>query len=399
MAKAPADTIKYIIYADIVVDGVVEKPDVVGAIFGQAEGLLGEELELRDLQKTGRIGRIDANIVSKAGKSTGTITIPSSLDMVETSIIASAIEMVDRVGPCSAKVRVTNVEDTRAAKRKIIVERAKEILKKLIAEQVPESQKIEEEVRRLVQLSEITTYEGLPAGPAVKDSESIIIVEGRADVLNLLRCDIKNAIAVEGTNIPDTIVELSKQKTTIAFFDGDRGGDILLNELLQKCDVDFVARAPPGKEVEELGKKEVVMALRKKIPAAQIRGIKLREEDKEHEKEEQQAQQAIPKKTEEERLAEKENEIKKVLKNHLNEIKGKLTSKFFDKDLNVITEIEIKDMLNTLQGIKPYGIVFDGIITQRLVDAASENGVKYIAGINKALVSNSKGVTLLVDKD
>jgi len=403
MAKAPADTIKYIIYGDITIDGVVEKPDVVGAIFGQAEGLLGEELELRDLQKTGRIGRIDVDIVSKAGKSTGRIIVPSSLDMVETSIIASAIEMVDRVGPCNAKVKITNVEDTRSAKRKLVIERAKEILKKLMSEQVPESQKIEEEVRKLVQLSEITTYEGLPAGPGIKDSETVIVVEGRADVLNLLRCDIKNVIAVEGTNISDAIVKLSKEKNIIAFFDGDRGGDILLNELMQKCDIDFVARAPAGKEVEDLGKKEVIMALRKKIPATQISkassGLKHNIGEEEEKK---QKSEVMPNKTSEEQHAiEKENEkeIENVLRSHLADIKGRLTSKFFDKDLKLITEIEIKNMLSTIQGIKPYGIVFDGIITQRLVDTASENGVKYIVGVNKALISNSKGMILLVEEN
>ena len=45
--------------ANFEIEGVVEKPDVIGAVFGQTEGLFGPELELRELQKSGRIGRIE----------------------------------------------------------------------------------------------------------------------------------------------------------------------------------------------------------------------------------------------------------------------------------------------------------------------------------------------------
>jgi len=407
MGKVPTDTIKYIIHGDIVVDGIVEKPDVVGAIFGQAEGLLGEELELRDLQKTGRIGRIDVELESKLGKCYGKITVPSSLDMVETSIIAAAVEMVDRVGPCSAKIKITSVEDTRSSKRKAIVNRAKEILKKLMLEQIPESTNIENDVRQLVQLSRVQNYHGLPAGPDVERDEELIIVEGRADIINLLKADIKNTIAVEGTNISDVVIELTKRKTTTAFLDGDRGGDIILNELLQKADIDFVARAPQGREVEDLGKKEIILALRKKIPVTQLRGwdkIKRREETSDNGRniEKQKDRRVIDaKRLEEEqkkREEEQENKNKEILLNHLEKIKGKLIAQLFDKDLKQISEIEIKDLLTTIQTVKPYAIVFDGIITQRLIDAASLSNVNYIVGINLAKIADDKNIKILVEK-
>jgi len=378
MAKAPADTVKYNIYADIIIDGVVEKPDVVGAIFGQSEGLLGEELELRDLQKTGRIGRIEVDVSTKAGKSTGTITVPSSLDMVETSIIAAAIEGVDRVGPCNAKITVRDVEDARTAKRKSIIERAKGLLKKLMDEELPESGELAEEVKKSVQLSEISAYKDLPAGPGVSGADSVILVEGRADVINMLKGGIKNAVAVGGTNIPTAIVELSKEKTTIAFLDGDRGGDIILKELTQVADIDFVARAPKGKEVEELGKKEVIMALRRKVPLSQVRGFG-----------------DVGK----ERGAVKtmENKDRKLL-SLLADVKGKLTARLYDGDLKQITEIEIKDLIDSLAGVQPYCVVFDGIVTQRLVDAAASSKVKYVVGINKSSISNTRGVQIVTER-
>lgn len=387
MAKAPADTIKYNIYADITIDGVVEKPDVVGAIFGQSEGLLGEELELRDLQKTGRIGRIEVDISTKVGKSTGTIVVPSSLDMVETSVIAAAIETVDRVGPCNAKINIRDIEDARNARRKAIIERAKELLKKLLDEKIPESEELTEEVKKSVQLSEISSYEGLPAGPAIASAESVIVVEGRADVLNMLKCGIKNAIAVGGTNIPKPVIDLSRSKTIIAFMDGDRGGDMILKELSQVADIDFVARAPNGKEVEELGKKEVVMALRRKIPLSQVRG---------YEKVKPVTNEEVTTPTPSKQANEPNND-KKLLE-LLSFVKGKLTARLFDEKPDLITEIEIKDLINSLKDVQPYCVVFDGIVTQRLIDAAAESRVSYIVGVNKSGISNTRGIRIITER-
>lgn len=389
MAKAPADTIKYNIYAEITIDGVVEKPDVVGAIFGQSEGLLGEDLELRELQKTGRIGRIEVDIKTKVGKSAGTVTVPSSLDMVETSIIAAAIETVDRVGPCNAKIKVKEIEDARSSKRKHIIDRAKDLLKKLVEEEIPESDQLTEEVKKSVQLSEITNYQGLPSGPGIDTAESVILVEGRADVLSLLKCGIKNVIAVGGTNIQKQIIDLSKQKTTIAFLDGDRGGDIILKELTQVSDVDFVARAPKGKEVEELGKKEIIMALRRKIPLSQVRGY----EDK------KEGPKVYEGGVEQPKPEEKRGDDGKKLLGLLKDVKGKLTARLYDKNLEMITEIEIKDLVDSLKDVQPHCIVFDGIVTQRLVDAASDSRVEYIVGVNKSAISNTRKVNILTEKE
>ncbi len=411
MAKAPADTIKYNIFADITIDGVVEKPDVVGAIFGQSEGLLGEDLELRDLQKTGRIGRIEVDIKAKTGKSTGKVTIPSSLDMVETSIIAATVEQVDRVGPCNANIKVTQIDDARSSKRKQMVDRAKELLKRLMDEEIPETDELTEEVKKSVQLSEITSYKGLHAGPAVKGSDSVILVEGRADVLNLLRAGIKNAVAVGGTNIPQQIVDLTKTKTTIVFADGDRGGDIITKELSQMGDVDFVTKAPEGKEVEELTKKEIIMALRRKAPPKQEGANGKSGDSGQHQRQQQQQvsrgggsrrsddrRQPSPAKDEGDAKKKPPQAADKLL-DELNGVKGKLNARLYDKDLKQITEIEIKDLVNSLADVQPQYVVFDGIVTQRLVDAAAKSKVDTIVGISKSNISNDRSLSIVTEKD
>lgn len=259
------DTAKYLIHADITANGVVERSDVVGAVFGQTEGLLGDDLDLRDLQQTSKVGRIDVDVQSQNGQSYGTITIASSLDKVETAILAAALETINRVGPCRSTVSVDSIEDVRAAKRHEIVDRAKELLTGAFEEDVMTSDQILEEVRQSVRVERITEYQGYPAGPRVEDSDAIIVVEGRSDVLTLLQFGIKNAVAVEGTNVPDEIAELTERKTVTAFLDGDRGGDLILKELAQVGDVDYVAFAPPGRSVEDLERHEVMTALRGKV--------------------------------------------------------------------------------------------------------------------------------------
>ncbi|CAD5243808.1 DNA primase DnaG [Thermococcus camini] len=418
-AKDEFGTTKYVIYAEFEASGIVERPDVVGAIFGQTEGLLGDDLDLRELQKTGRIGRIRVEVHTKAGKTYGTITVPSSLDRVETAILAAALETIDRVGPAEANIKVLRIEDVRATKRKYIIERAKEILEGLMEQEIPETQELTEEVKKAVRAKELIEYgpEKLPAGPHVPFSDSIIVVEGRADVLNLLKHGIKNAIAVEGTSVPETIIKLSRERIVTAFTDGDRGGELILKELLQVADVDYVARAPEGKEVEELTKKEIVKSLRSKVPAEQViteifykgrnfydvikekEKAKAREERTEERKPPAHAPGQVQKKPEKPERAEPKREeriikpIQQPKPSELDEF-GELIEKvkaskesmalLLDKDKNVLAEIPVREMTGRLKERKDvYAVVFNGVITQRLIDTVSESGVKYLVGARK----------------
>ena len=82
---------KYVIHATIRVDGTVARKDVVGAIFGQTEGLLGEGLQLRKLQQTGRIGHVDVSLNNHKGRVQGTLEVSSSIDQVSTAVIGAAL--------------------------------------------------------------------------------------------------------------------------------------------------------------------------------------------------------------------------------------------------------------------------------------------------------------------
>ncbi len=372
---------KYLIRARIETDGVVERPDVVGAIFGQTEGLLGEELDLRDLQKSGRIGRIEVEIHSEKGKSVGEITIPSSLDQVETAILAAALETIDRVGPCRSRVQVLSIEDIRATKRQRVVERAAELLQMLVEQNKKVSEDLIKTVREKVEIEEIIIYgeDHLPAGPNIDSTDAIIVVEGRSDVINLLKHGFKNIIALNGTNVPKTIIELSKKKIVTAFLDGDRGGDLILKELLQVADIDFVARAPPGYEVEELTYKQIVKALRNKMPVDQyIATHKLLLEEKRNGKKDKRES------------GEKHHAEKQPVEEEKNRFDiGTLFKELNDKKEAALLkgeEVLVRIPLNELiEKVKAFDgeadtLVTGGIISQRLVDVATEKGIKKIIG-------------------
>jgi len=354
MGSSQTLTVKYVVQASFEVEGVVEKPDVIGAVFGQTEGLFGAELDLRELQKSGRIGRIEIELKSEKDKTTGSITIPSSLDRVSTAILAASLESINRVGPCAAKVSLDKVEDIRDARRRAIIERAKSILKEWTIEAAPDTDEVFKEVSETLRLARVETYgqDQLPAGPDIESAKEIIIVEGRADVIRLMKYGIQNTIALEGAKVPDTIIKLSREKECTALLDGDRGGDLILKELMQVTNVKYIARAPPGKEVEESSLKEIEDALKNRVPMMEAKGPK-----KEHRK------ILVPK------------QIVKATK----ELEGTLEAILLNEKMKQIERIPVSELAEKLQQAKAVDtIVFDGVITQRLMDIADERNIKYL---------------------
>jgi len=367
-------TTKYNIEAKFKIKGVVEKSDIVGAIFGQTEGLL-LDLDLRDLQKSGRIGRIEVENESKEGISTGIIKIPSSLTRKETALLAATVETVSRVGPCEAEIQLIEIKDVREAKRKKIIERAAELLKEW-DEKSLEPSEIEEKIDTDIKLGEIISWgpESLPAGPNIESNSELIIVEGRADVLNLLRIGVKNTVAVQGTQVPKSIIALSKKKkNVIAFLDGDRGGTIILNELLQVAKLDYVARAPEGYEVEELTRKQMIKSLQNKKPVRTTHERKFIER-KGHTGKESHLQKLL-KKLKVKNYEIIEESFKKIEPGH---------SIGFNKSLEKLFEIPVGEIFEKIKDFKgTQFLIIDGILTKRLLSLLLKLKLKFIACKNK----------------
>jgi len=367
---------KYVIKASFKVDGVVEKHDVIGAIFGQTEGLFPKEFELRELQKSGKIGRIDIELSSANDKTTGTIIAPSSLDRAETAIIAAAMETVDRVGPCESTVKIDQITDVRVEKRSQIVQRAKELMRNWVVKEGQEIEKLLDEVQREDKKVKAVPYgrERLTATPDISKSDEIIVVEGRADVNNLIKSGITGVIALEGVKVPNTIKNLAQKKDIIAFLDGDRGGDLILQEMLQVAKPTYVARAPRGKEVEELSPEEIQEALAKKVPLEETLA-------KRAPPEEAPAKKALPEEAPVKKMSPEEAKAREELVGVVKGLRGTLEAVLLKGDGSQAGRIPVSELVDKLKDTQDVSVVvFDGIVTGRLIDTAKEKNVNTIIG-------------------
>ena len=387
---------KYLITARMEANGVVQRSDVVGAIFGQTEGLLGERLDLRTLQDSERVSRLEVDVTSKNGRSIGEIAIKTSLDRVETAIIAAALETIEQVGPCQATVEVESIDDVRAAKRQEVVDRATELLAIGFQDAGLSSREIVEAVRSNVSIEDITEFEGQPAGPGVASDEHIILVEGRADVRRLLQCGIDNALGVEGTNVPDSVIDLTQERTITAFFDGDRGGNLLLLELAQVGDVDYVTFAPPGSAVENLSRADIHTALEERVPYEDV-------EESGHDTEPEPTIPAIEAEppTDGDAVTRSEPPLEadqaeysepsttsdsQTMADHIQAVIGERTGgmRAIDGTYDVLAESDNFDLPALVTGLDepPYAVIIDGTLEQSTVDAAARLGVTHLISSN-----------------
>jgi DNA primase len=383
---------------------VVEKADLIGAIFGQTEGLFGPEMNLNELQKTWKVGRIEINLESKNDKTYGQILIPMSTDVSTAALIAAAVESVDKVGPCSARVILEGIEDVRASKRAQIADRAKDIMKEWSSRTLSEGENVLKDVQESTKRARVVNFgvENLPAGPGVYTSDGVYIVEGRADVVLFLRAGIENVVAIEGTSIPQSVIDLSRKKRIIAILDGDRGGDLIEKELAQVMKVEKVLRAPDGKEVEDLTPIEVHQMLRGELPGRNPREAR-QERSERYERRERPERAERPSRYERERAPRYEryeraprpeeggqpagpatppvpapvvDKVKAVFPS----INGTLEAMLLDENLNEKGRMPISELVAKLDNSGATYLVFDGIVTQRLIDAAGKASVKGIIG-------------------
>ena len=458
MGKIYINTVKYQILIDFEVQGIVDKHDIIGAIFGQSEGLIGEELDLRELQKSGKIGRIEVDSKTHSGKTTGEIIVPSSMDTIKTSLLAASIESVDKVGPCDSSFKIRKIEDSRRERRSAVQERAKELLKQLNSD-MPETQEMTQAIRTGVRTAELKEFgkEKLSCGPNIENEKEIVIVEGRADVINLLKHGIKNVVAIDGAKIPQSIVDLSKEKKVTVFVDGDRGGELIARKLIAVANITDVARAPDGKEVEELAGKEILTSLRKttasedfgkrpyskeaprtsygrarsrttsertprtsyakgKTPSTRARGSSFgRSPRGSHSRssgtstgrgsysrgpktDTGRSYSRAPRRDfgrrTEYRIEPKQDlgEFEAPLK----ELEGSLKARLLGKDLKQVKELSVRDLLKAMGKEKNVeSVVFDGIVTKRLLEQAEKSGIKTLVGMKKGKIEESEKVKVL----
>ena len=401
--------VKYHVKLKFEVDGLVEKADIIGAIFGQTEGLLGPEMNLNELQKVSKVGRIEVNVDTRSNMAKGDALIPMSTDISTAALIAAAIESIDKVGPFQAKFGLVGIDDIRAIKKKVIVDRAKKIVQEWATKTISEGEEMLKDVYDASKPGKLTAFgkAQLACGTGVFDSDWIILVEGRADVINLLRAGFDNAIAIEGAKIDETVTKLTEGKKIIAFLDGDRAGDLILKELQGLVTIDKVLRAPPGREVEECTPLEITEIIKEVMPIVSVnnpyiqqperRSFQRRERQQEQIEEEQ--QQPPPPQQQEvvsninNTLQEDNPEILLAVKEVFPQINETLEAVVFDSSMKTLLKTPVSEVVKKLDGTEGAKLlVLDGIVTQRLVDAAYKAGIEYIIGHRTGELKKSSDV-------
>ncbi len=406
MKKLPSTGIvKYHVKLKFEVDGLVEKADIIGAIFGQTEGLLGPEMNLNELQKVSKVGRIEVNVDTKGNMAKGDALIPMSTDISTAALIAAAIESIDKVGPFQAKFNLVGIDDIRAIKKKVIVDRAKKIVQEWATKTISEGEEMLKDVYDASKPGKLTTFgkAQLACGTGVFDSDWIILVEGRADVINLLRAGFDNAIAIEGARIDETVTKLTDGKRVVAFLDGDRAGDLILKELHGVVKIDKVLRAPSGKEVEECTPLEISEILREALPVAenvqvsqqpqqpQQHQYQSQPHDRRHQRRDKeprdeyhvspQEPQQPSSQPSKEVLAEDSPEILSAIRDVYPQINETLEAVVLDGSMHQLLKVPVSEVIKRLDSAEGAKLlVLDGIVTQRLVDAADRAGIEYVIG-------------------
>ena len=365
--------VKYHVKLSFEVDGLVERADIIGAIFGQTEGLLGPEMNLNELQRVSKVGRIEVNTFSTENTTKGDALLPMSTDIDTCSLISAAIESIDKVGPFDCKFRLDAIDDVRATKKQDILQRAKEIKQKWSTNSVSEGQEMLEQVHEN-NSDKITTYgpKKLHCSTGIFDSKWVILVEGRADIINLLRAGYDNALAFEGGRIDESIKELCDEKEkVVAFTDGDRAGGFILKELKSVVHVDVELRADTGIEVEELTPKRVdeILSPVKKQMEEELSAPSIKNVD--------------------------DGPLAELCKNKFSELNESLEAIALDSNEAEVFRVAIPELVGKISGQSGIKyLILDGIITQRLVDAAKTAGVENIIGHRTAKLSDSDGVSL-----
>ena len=361
---------------------------MIGAVFGQTEGLLGDDLEMRELQKSGKIGRIEVNIDYGEGKTTGEIEVPTAMDKTETTLIAAALETIERVGPTDTKITIEEIEDVRGSKRDYILERAKKLMAKFGTDD-KEIDEMSEEIKDSAKLAKMQSYgtENIPCGDI--SGNELIIVEGRADVVNMLKKGIKNVIAMNGTKLPESVVELSKEKeSVILFVDGDRGGNLIIKNVTENAKIDYIAMAPDGKEVEELTGKEALQALRKKVPAKEYkpdnrsRGVRDYKDNKSSRYDRRDTNQSNRKAKDSKDIKKMSTKEKDEIKENVQDLVGSKGALIFNEKLETIKKLPLGRLGSLDLEEDPYIIAIDGTATPRVIENCEKLGCSNLIASN-----------------
>ena len=415
-AKEVQNTIKI----EIQVLGRVNQSDIIGAVFGQTEDVLGDALELRKLQKQNLIGRIEVDTEYTSDGTRGIITIPSHMDRTNTVIIAAALETIKKIGPCKAKARILKIENIKEIKIKKIIEHAKKVLEKFMNISI-DSQELIDKVSSEVRMSQHIEYgdEKLVTGPNIDKFDDLIFVETLADLKNMLKYGIKNVVAFDDMSKKDTLKELADKHEIMVFV--NKGKEFLVKKLLEFADVDSYTKPEMNKRIHDLESKEIYKAIRSAISTEQIGSHKTssrpesshsvfpKPAHRTFQKPPHRSQQRPPHRdfkrhdrsydNRNERRSNVNNKDVETFTKKKGELKGTKQAFVIDKNMQILGKVPADSLIDTVRSIgrQVYSIVIDGSIPRELVVLAEKNRIKYLVG--DSCDTRSRYVNIIISKN
>jgi DNA primase len=141
--------------------------------------------------------------------------------------------------------------------------------------------------------------------------------------------------------------------------------------------VDYIAATPEGRSVEDMTYKEIMKALHNKTPVEQ------QENALDKKEQETETKRVVIQRKKTKAAKEEKEKTPNPFKSQLEELEGTFKARLFDKEKKVLKETTVRDLAKELKETSENAnsVVFDGVITQRIVDIAKEKELEYVVGI------------------
>ncbi|HNX40367.1 MAG TPA: DNA primase, partial [Methanothrix sp.] len=88
-------------------------------------------------------------------------------------------------------------------------------------------------------------------------------------------------------------------------------------------------------------------------------------------------------------------------RHHVDELDGTLSARIMDRNQNVLKEVAVRDLARELKegNGDANGVIFDGVVTQRILDIAAEKGLEYLIGAKMGNIAKSPSCVKVLTKE
>ena len=173
--------------------------------------------------------------------------------------------------------------------------------------------------------------------------------------------------------------------------------------MIQVAEIDYAIKAPDGKEVEELTKKEIHKALRGKVAIEQMK-LDIERRNPERKQFSPRPTMQRPRMPLQRNSSYKRPQIsleqKANFKKMLEDLIGTRGAYLLNQDLVILGKVPITELAATIKNLNSvFAVVFDGEINLEIIQTAERANVKYLVGMSTEIDPNNSKVDILTNND